>query len=97
MHVLLFILGLAPYPDGTPWTYQLWSGFVPALAVLSLFGGVAAHLKLINCHVHRCPRLGRYPVAGGKFKVCAKHSPHPDRPTHEHILCEHARHEDGKS
>jgi len=51
-----------------------------------------------NCHVTRCFRLARYPVAGGQFKVCAKH--HPDeqvragKVSHEHILRLHREHRD---
>lgn len=68
--------GLWPVPDGTPWTYQLWSGFVPALTVLSLLGSAIALFRHVNCHVHGCPRVGRFAVAGGQFKVCQRH--HPD-------------------
>lgn len=54
--------------------YQLWSGFIPALAVVSLVGGLWSHYKHVNCHVHRCWRVGRYIVRG--YKVCHRH--HPD-------------------
>lgn len=29
-----------------------------------------------QCHVHKCYRIGRYPIAGGQYKVCRRH--HPD-------------------
>ena len=86
-----FAIGTHPYPAGTPWTYQLWSGFIPALAIVSIFGGLASHLRSMNCHVTGCWRIGRYPLAGGQFKVCHKHSPHPARITHAHILREHEK------
>jgi hypothetical protein len=68
-----FAVGVWPVPNGTPWTYQLESGFVPALTVVglsTLLGGAWRHL---NCHTDRCVRMGRFPVAGGAFKVCRKH------------------------
>jgi hypothetical protein len=86
-----FAIGVHPYPGGTPWTYQLWSGFIPALAIVTIFGGLASHLRSMNCHVDGCWRIGRYPLAGGQFKVCRKHSPHPAKLTHAHILREHAK------
>ena len=74
----LYGFGVHPYPESssTPWSYQLWSGFVPALTVLGLAGSAAGLYRHANCHVTRCPRLAKYPVAGGQYKVCAKH--HPD-------------------
>jgi hypothetical protein len=30
----------------------------------------------LNCHVYKCMRVARFPVAGGQYKVCRKH--HPD-------------------
>jgi hypothetical protein len=90
---LLYSVGVHPYPasSSTPWTYQLWSGFIPALAIVSIFGGLASHLRSMNCHVTGCWRIGKYPLADGQFKVCRKHSPHPDKLTHAYILGEHAR------
>jgi hypothetical protein len=70
-----FAIGVHPYPAGTPWTYQLWSGFIPGLAIASLIGSVWAYVRSVNCHVHGCLRVGRYPVAGGMFKVCRQHHP----------------------
>lgn len=88
-----FAVGVHPYPAGTPWTYQLWSGFIPGMTISSVFAGVASHVRLVNCHVHGCPRVGRYPLAGGEFKVCGKHSPHPGKLTSEYVLARHAAHE----
>lgn len=82
-------IGIYPAPAGTAWQYQLWSGFLPSLAIVSIFTGVGAHLKMLNCHVHRCWRIGKFPVADGQFKVCRRHSPHPVRLTHEYILAKH--------
>jgi hypothetical protein len=90
---VLYGVGVHPYPSSssTPWTYQLWSGFIPALAIVSIFGALGSHLRSMNCHVTGCWRIGRYPLADGQFKVCHKHSPHPDKITHAHILREHAK------
>ena len=30
-----FALGVYPAPAGTPWTYQLWSGFVPSAIIIA--------------------------------------------------------------
>lgn len=76
MHGLLWFLGVYPVPSGTSAMYQLWSGFIPALAIASLVGGLYRHFRHINCHVHRCWRLGRYEA--GPYKVCARHHPRDD-------------------
>jgi hypothetical protein len=87
-HAAGFVLGIYPYPAGTPITYQLWSGFIPALAIVSVV------FPFVNCHVESCMRIGRYPAAGGEYKVCRRH--HPDHQvrhgsvTLEHILKRHA-------
>lgn len=74
VHGILWLIGVAPTPQGTSAMYQLWSGFIPALAILSLAGSMWAHFKRLNCHVRRCWRIGRYDV--GPYKVCHRH--HPD-------------------
>lgn len=91
MHGLLWFLGVYPVPSGTSAMYQLWSGFIPALAIMSLVGGLWSHFKHINCHVHGCWRVGRYHVAS--YLVCRRH--HPDAPppgpvTQETIKAEYA-------
>ena len=70
MHELLFLMGLT---SPNEWPYLLLSGFIPALAVVSLVGGLWSHYKRINCHVHRCLRIGRFAV--GEYKVCHVHHP----------------------
>lgn len=87
-----YAIGVHPYPAGTPWTYQLWSGFVPSLAIASLLSGVAAHLRMMHCHVHGCWRLGRFEMAGGQFKVCNRHSHHPKKITRQYVLATHEEH-----
>lgn len=68
---LLFGIGVHPYPAGTPWTYQLWSGFIPALTVLSLLGSLGAAYHLHNCHADRCWRIGKHRVEGTPW--CTRH------------------------
>lgn len=90
-----FALGDWPVPPGTPWTYQLWSGFIAALSVITVFTAVLAAWRHVNCHVHRCPGLGRYPVAGGAYRVCRRHHPEPEvraglRP--HHVAAAHRAH-----
>jgi hypothetical protein len=79
--------------------YGYWSGFgsVMPWALLSL-GGIATVaiglFRHINCHTPGCWRIGKYPVAGGEFRLCG-HC-HPDwkgrHPTLEHILARHEIH-----
>lgn len=69
---VLFALGVHPYPGPqTPWTYQLWSGFTPALTVLTLLGSVVSLYHLHNCHADRCWRLGKHRVGGTPW--CSRH------------------------
>lgn len=68
----LYGIGVHPYPGPqTPWTYQLFSGFVPALAVLTLVSGLAGLWRNVNCHEGRCWRLGRHKIHGTPW--CDRH------------------------
>jgi hypothetical protein len=69
----LYGIGVHPYPasSSTPWTYQLLSGFVPALTVVSLatlLGGAWHH---VNCHAEGCWRIGKHKVDGSPW--CSRH------------------------
>lgn len=75
LHALGWFIGMYPAPQGTSPMYQLWSGVIPALAVIA---GVANWITRTNCHVHHCWRLGHYPA--GQYRVCRKH--HPDIDSH---------------
>jgi hypothetical protein len=66
-----FAIGLWPVPPGTPWSYQLWSGFLPALTVLSLFGAGIGAYHLHNCHFETCWRLGKHRIGGTPW--CSRH------------------------
>lgn len=63
---LLYALGVHPYPasSSTPWTYQMWSGIIPALTVLTLFGSLGGFYHLHNCHWKGCLRLGKHRLGG---------------------------------
>lgn len=69
----LYGLGVHPYPasSGTPWTYQLWSGLIPALTVVTLLGSVASLYKLHVCHEDGCWHLGRHKINGASW--CDRH------------------------
>lgn len=74
-HWIGWLLGVYPTPEGTSPMYQVWSGFVPAMAVVY---ACVNWVHRSNCHVHRCWRPGRFPA--GQYKVCRKH--HPDIDSH---------------
>jgi len=64
---LRFAMGIWPVPQGTPWTYQLESGFVPALTVLTLLSAVTSLYHLHNCHTPGCWRTGKHRVNGAPW------------------------------
>jgi hypothetical protein len=64
-------IGVHPYPAGTPWEYQLLSGFVPALTVLTLLGALVSMYHVRNCHKDGCWRIGRHRVSGTPW--CNRH------------------------
>jgi hypothetical protein len=71
MHGLLWFLGVHPVPPGTSAMYQLWSGFMPALTVLTLLGAVASMYHLHNCRRDGCWRIGKHRVGGAPW--CRRH------------------------
>lgn len=71
--------------------YAFWSGFggiLERLLELLVLAGIL--LRKHNCHQHGCWRLGRHPVAGTAFVVCARHHPR-GAPTAQRIQDAHAR------
>lgn len=85
MHEFAYILGLS---SANGWPYLLWSGVVGDLTFVG--AGVAIYRRH-TCHVDRCWRIARHPVADSPYVVCARH--HPDVPpivTAEHVE-RHAR------
>jgi hypothetical protein len=58
-----------------------------ASAIAIAFHAVASY-RHKNCHVHRCPRLGRFPVEGTAWSVCRRHHP-SGAPTYEQVIAAH--------
>lgn len=79
MRLLLHILGV---DDVSGRWYAFWSGFGGDLALMAT---PFTLLRRHNCHVRRCLRIGRHPVAGTTWVVCRRHHPDP-AVTREDIL-----------
>ena len=61
-------------------SYGFWSGFGSVIpwslfSMGGIFAGLVMGLRHVNCHEPGCWRMGKYPLAGGEFKVCGKHNP----------------------
>lgn len=82
IHTLLDWMGLT---DASGKPYLFWSGIGADLSEFAVVGGVFAAYRKHNCHVHRCWRLARHPVADTQWIVCRRHHPE-DAPTHEEVL-----------
>jgi hypothetical protein len=69
----LYGIGVHPYPSSsdTPWTYQLLSGFIPALTVVGLSTLIVGGWHHINCHEDGCWRIGKHKVEGSPW--CSAH------------------------
>jgi hypothetical protein len=81
--------------------YAYWSGFGSVFpwefgALVTVLVWMITHYRLNNCHIERCPRIGRFSVAGDHFKVCRKHHPEAHvrnkRISFDHIQHMHALH-----
>lgn len=70
---LAHVLGL---DDASGGWYLWWSGTGSDLGEVAIAGAVLATVRRHNCHVHRCWRIARHPVAGTGHVVCRHH--HPD-------------------
>ena len=81
-----FGIGVYPAPSGTPWTYQLLSGFVPALTALTLVSVVAGLWHHVNCHEPGCPRIGRHKVDGTPWCNIHHMNARPERSEREILL-----------
>lgn len=57
--------------------YQVWSGILGSFIMprLDVLAGLALWWHRHNCHAQGCYRIGRHPVAGTQFVVCAHHHP----------------------
>lgn len=57
--------------------YDFVSGVGPMIiAAMGFSGALATMVHHVNCHAPGCWRVGKYPLAGGQWKVCRWH--HPD-------------------
>lgn len=73
-----------------PW-YAFWSGLGSDIAEVAILGGVWSLYRKHTCHVDRCWRISRHPVAGTPYIVCRKHHPTvPATVTHDHIKEAHS-------
>jgi hypothetical protein len=93
MHFLYVHLGI---PGTGPW-YGFWSGFGGSVPDIAIITGASAWYLNHTCHDHpTCLRWGKYPAAGGLFKLCRHH--HPDmkgnKPDREMIHRLHREHLD---
>lgn len=65
--------------DGNSPEYLFWSGAGSDLAYLTFVAAAIGYLRANNCHVKRCPRIGRHeftePDTGTKRKLCWRHHP----------------------
>lgn len=64
--------------------YGFWSGLGSDLGELPMLGAAVTLARRHNCHYPRCARIGRFPVEGTPWTVCAKHHP-VGAPTREDI------------
>lgn len=94
-HLIVHLMGV---DYGLPYGHWGWYNFWSGIAGSFLIGAVAWFLGWYihhTCHdSRRCLRLGRYPAAGGLFRLCRHH--HPDlrgqRPHRELIARLHREH-----
>lgn len=79
---LAHVLGL----DDSAGAWQsFWSGIGSDLISGTPLVSVAVTLlRRHNCHAPGCRRIGRFPIEGSTWTVCAKHHP-AGAPTHEDI------------
>jgi hypothetical protein len=80
MHWVSHWLGL---DDASGPVYLWWSGF---LGDVGLMATPIILLRRHQCHVYHCWRIGRHPVDGTPYSVCAAHHPSVDgKVTHDSI------------
>jgi hypothetical protein len=77
--------------------YAFFSGFGAWLSSTLGLSAIAVTLwRHLNCHADGCLRIGRYPVAGGAYKVCRRHHEHvtgrPHKLTADALRAAHIMH-----
>lgn len=84
-----WLLHFSGVDNGSGRWYLWWSGFGANFQEYALIGAVVLLYRRHNCHVHRCWRVGRYPVEGTGYVVCRAH--HPEGPvTAGQVAARHA-------
>jgi len=77
--------------------YASVSGTLPMVVTTLGFSGLLVTAwHHLNCHQDGCPRPGRFPVVGGKYKVCRRHRDEIVGATGlsgDDLRAEHAKHE----
>jgi hypothetical protein len=90
---LLFHVMGADYglPYGSWSWYDFWSGIAGSFLVSLVVFWALWYWHHTCQDSWRCWRWGKYPVAGGMFRVCHRHHPELDgvRPRREHIRAFH--------
>lgn len=71
--------------------YGFWSGVGGDTTAFGLPATAYVLWRRHNCHVDRCPRIGRHPVRGTEWVLCRKHHP-DDKLTHADVMA-HAQKE----
>lgn len=74
IHWLWHFLGL---DNVSGFAYAFWSGFGAVILppIFTVAGLSSMYYWHNNCHVHRCPRLGKHVVENTPYKVCRRHHP----------------------
>ncbi len=80
MHRFAHWLGLDP-----GYWQAFWQGAGADLGELAIIGGMINMARRHNCHVKGCFRVGRHPVEGTPWVVCARHHP-TGAPTHADVM-----------
>jgi hypothetical protein len=93
LHHWVFVI-LGSRNEAGAW-YGFWSGFGGSVPDISIIAGALVWYLNHTCHDHPgCLRWGKYPAAGGLFRLCHVH--HPDlqgkRPHRELIHRLHREH-----
>ncbi len=84
-HWLLHIWGAND--EGGAW-YGFWSGFGGSIPDFLILGGLITLYRKHNCHVQRCPRVGRHQA--GPYVVCRRHMP-GGAPSAQQVIDAHQR------
>lgn len=96
--IWLWITHLMGVDYGVPYGHWVWYSFWSGFGSLALVSSpIIMMWRHLNCHdPSDWWRIGRYPVAGGAYRVCRRHHPDPSIREHgvtrEHIRAAHERH-----